>query len=1598
MNIGKTAAKLFRLVAFTLLAVVLLVFGVIVMLYSPWAQEGLRTALVNKLSTPELKFRLDSFSLRFPLSVEAGGVALVASGDTMMAASSLRADVALLPLLAGEAQVDQIVAANARYNMGGPDSAMWMRIAADSIAVEPATVRLADMAITIHDGIIRGGRLSLQMNPDTTPPAKPAPPQQMSIAIKHINLDDFTYAMRMMPTIDTLSAHIARSELDDGLVDMFGQSIKLKLFHGNGLSARYIAPDSASVAAFGPVPVSAPVPDSLVAPPWTVMIDSLAFSESDALYATAGLEPLPGLDFGYIYVDSLNLRIHDFYNRQTVVKVPLEISGRERCGVDLSIDGTLDIDSVALAFDKVNLRTAAGTTAAFDGLLGMGDMASDPTLPLRLKLEGQFAPADMGDMFPAFKPYFAAIPRAEDIRLQVDADGTTGHLDIDNLALDLNHCISIGADGYVENFMDPERLAGDVAIAGRIVDVNSFKNAFLEPATAKTLRVPPMSVNGRVQMRAGVVNGRLIAATKGGRIGMDGRWNSKGEAYKATVKVSTFPVDAFMPLLGVQDVTANISVDGRGYSPFRKTTSIKAEADIQKVVYRQTAYTDITAEAQLHDGEANVSVESDSEAADLSLEAKGNLSGDTYNWTCSIDGRYIDLYALKVIAEPASLEITLTADATIGPGKNDMAGTVHLTDLFYRDISGTIAVGETDAHLNATDSSTVASIVNGDMTARFTSPESIDSLATRFGRVGQAIAEEMKQYSVNVDTLSMLMPRFDLDMQGGTKNLVNNILAPSKMSVRSFAFHVGNDSLINMEGRVHRFNTGSMVLDTIFIDGHEHHGHFHFNAGFANRPGNLDEWHKVNITAAAEGSAIGMRLHQENIKGKTGFDIGMESVASAADSSITVHVKPYNPVIGYKNWNVNEDNYISYTFPTSHIDANLHMEGDDSSLAIYTEEGAEGHEHGTVQEDLVIRLSNIHLQDWVAVSPFMPAMSGDINADMRLNRHEGQLVGNGSAGITKFLYGKQNVADLKLDFNVAATLGGTINADADVFVNGQRTMKLAGALNDSTATSPLALDLSVIHLPLATANPFLPSTVGKLSGMLNGNLKISGTKELPIMNGTLDFDSTAVYLAMTGTHYRFSETPVTVTDNIVDFKDFSITGCNSNPLRVNGTVDIGDMADMKMNLSLKADNMMIVNSSRAPRGADIFGKGYISLDANAHGSMRFLQVNADLSVNSGTNITYIQTSAANSLTDKSSGDMVKFVNFTDSAAVAEMDSVAQTGMAMMLDAVLTIEEGSTVTVYLSPDGSNRAQIQANGTLTYTMTPLDTEGRLTGRLNLSNGFVRYTPPFMSEKLFTFEDNSWVSFSGDILNPTLNVHAVDVLKANVTGEGRNSRLVNFRVLLNVTGTLDRMDARFDLATNDDLTVANELESMTAQQRANQAMNMLLYNVYTGPGAKADASLSGNPLFSFLESRLNTWAANTIRGVDLSFGIDQYNRTVDGNTSQTMSYSYQVSKSLFNDRFKIAVGGNYSTDANADENFSQNLINDISFEYFLNDAHTMYVRLFRHTGYESILEGEITQTGVGFVYSRKLRRLGDMFLPAGVVRRRIERQNEQLNDQKK
>ncbi len=1594
MKAVRLAGKILRVIAFVVIGLIVVVSTAVSVLYSPWAQRNLVNAFNSYFgeSSSGLGIHVDELRLGFPLRLSAAGLMMSQDGDTMMQARSVSLSVNPFELLIGQVGLNGAALGGVSYKIGSPDSAMYMQLRADSLSLGAGSIRLAHMNIDVDHAAINGAYVGIVINPDTTPPTPPAPPTDMSINIHSIRLTDLTYAMRLMPSIDTLTAHIPAASLTGTQVDLFNQRIALGLFSGTGLDARYITPDSAAIAAAGPYP--APAPADTAVQPWVVTIDSLALTESHALYALSGAVPLPGLDFSYIEVDEVNLSIHDFYNEASTVRIPLRVSGTERCGVRLSTSGLLDIDSTALRLRDFRLVTAEGSQASFDVTLGMGDLVNDPSTVLAANLDAAFAHSDLGMLFPITAPYWTAIPADHPLILRAQVDGTAGELNINEFLLNLNGCVNLEADGVVENMMDPDRIGGDINLHGNIFNVNPLLTKMMAPEPSP-VTIPPMALSGHVRMNAGVADGNLRATTRGGRLSMDGRWNSNREDYTLNLSTDSFPIEAFMPQAGFGAVTTSLHVTGHGYNPFKPGMELDGNLNIVRLPYLNNTFRNITADARIINGEGTVNLSSNNSGLDFDLSANGNLTGSRYIWQAELDARDIDLQALGMSAEEADLDGHLTADATLGPGKNDLVARLLLNSLSMRRATGTIDISGVDLHVNTNDSITQAALNNRDLSATFISGRSPSRLMADFDRVSTVLKAQMDTFYITVDSIQPLVPPFELTLVAGSSNMINDILAPSGMAIRSVNAALMNDSALSLGTVIRGLTTQTARIDSVFLNMKTMQNALRLNAGILNRPGNLDEWHKVNLFGTFSGNTLSLNLDQQNLSGVTGFRFGFD-ISALPDTTVILSVTPANPVIGYKNWSVNDGNFLKFNIPTKHLDADLVMNGERSSLEILTEghEEADSIHDRTEQEDLLIRLKDIHIQDWIRLNPFAPVISGDVSADMRLNSGQGILMGMGEASISNFYYNRQQVADFSTHFNVAADRSGTLQAFADLYVDSVRTVTIRGALNDSTAPTPLSLDFNMIRFPLAVVNPFMPTGTARLSGVLNGDMSITGTSDSPIMNGYVDFDSTAVNVTMLGTPFTFSSEKIPVVNSVVALDSFAITGCNENPLRVRGSVDLSSLTDVKIDLALNAQNMMLVNSRRARGGADVYGKAYIDLDATVHGGLTLLAVDLEASILPETNVTYVLPPTQSAIVDRTGGDMVKFVNFSDTAAVLRADSLQTQEMMMFLNAALTIEQGSTISVDLSPDGKYKAQIQGNGTLTYDMTPMS-EGRLTGRLNLDKGFVKYgVPPIVSDLLFNFDGTNYVTFSGNMMNPGLNLHAVDVVKANVIQNGQNSRLINFDVSIGVTGTLENMNVVFDVSTIDDIQIANELASMSPEQRASQAMNLLLYKTYTGPGSKTDKTMA-NSLYNFLAGQLNNWAANTIKGVDLTFGIDQYDRTNNGVSSSAMSYSYQMSKSLFNDRLKIVVGGNYTTDANADENFSQNLINDISLEYFLNNARTMYLRLFRHTGYESVLEGEITQTGVGFVYRRKLRKISHMFLPASVVRRRDERENQLLNN---
>lgn len=1544
----------------TVVSLLLFVFVVVSSLYIPAVQDFLVPRVLALINSEEMSVSVDHFRLSFPLDVNVGGLEVMQKGDTMLMAGDAHVSVSALPLLVGRVHAGNIDLNDVYYKSGTPDSASYIRARVRHAGLMNAGVGLKAQTVEVDNLVLSGGNIRIALRNDTTPPAPPSAPVSWRILGKKISLDDIGFGMTMAETGDSIDATLGDFTLVNGAIDLGKHTVNVEDVLIDRVAASYIT-------GHGTVPPTETAPaDSVAADsiPWSISVGHLLLDNGNALYASAGAKPQPGLDMQYIDVSSLTVEVDSFYNRGAEMRVPLKkLTASERSGLKLYGDGLFAMNAGSIEARDFSLRTLA-STFDIDATYGMGE--ADASLSVNIK--AAVDPADVKTAMPSLAQTVDMLPRYRKVDVDVNASGTLADLRIKEAEVAMRNYFDVRLAGAVKDVTDFSRASGHLDIDGDFEDVNFLKPTLMDAKLGRTTHLPPLRLDGAVDMAGGVIGGNLKAFTQQGDLALDGKWNSRIEGYEVRFDSDKFPVGTFLPGLGIGNVTAKVDARGRGLDPMARTTQMHAAVDAIDIGYRGHSIHDLKVVANLGDGNADLDITSANSVIDGNLHASGNLAGKTYDWSMIGDFRKIDLYALGVADTVSDVAASLAGTVRMTPSANEIDADIEIHRV-EADLGAThFAAKDFNIDFTGRDTMSLAHIENQDLKIKFLSPMAVDSVAARFSSAMSLVTPMVEARNIEVDELQRRLPPFLLAVDAGQRNAVSDYLAASGTTFRHASLTAVNDSIIRIKASVDSLVTGSTRLDRIDFDAVQEGNRLNYELTVDNEPGTFDDFAHIAGKGYIGGDKVMMALQQRNIKDATGYRIG--ALVELSDSTLRLRLDPTDPVIGYKQWAVNDNNFISLNTRTYHLDANLLMENNDSRLHIYTDHDSVSDGH---QENINVDISKIQIADWISLSPYAPPMKGDLSADLKFAMAPGTLNGSGTVTLADFTYAKKRVGTLDIDLDVTTSRSGAINANTGMKIDGKEVIRANGALNDTTLAEPFMLDFAMTRLPLDIANPFIGGAAA-LDGYLSGDMKVTGSLSAPLFNGYLDFDSATARVAMIGTTFGFSEEKIPVDSNIIRFDRYAIYGVNDNPLEISGVVDMRALSNIGIDLGLKADNMQVVGNDKR-RGSDVYGKAFISLDAEARGDMRMINARANLAVKEGTNVTYVMPEAGSQLSSQSTGDMVHFVNFADTAAVAKVDSVPPSGMMINLTAMLNVEEGSVIGVDLSANGKDRVQVQSNGVLDFSMNPLG-DTRTTGRLNINGGYVRYSPPLMSEKHFDFQEGSYVAFNGDMANPTLHVTAIDVIKANVTADGQNSRLVNFDVILRVNGTLDEMDVAFDLDTNEDITVRNELQSMSPEQRANQAMNLLLYNMYTGPGTKGNANITGNPLYSFLSSQLNTWMANNVKGVDISFGIDQYERTLDGASSTTTSYSYRVSKSFLDDRFKVVVGGNYTTDADANENLSQNLINDISFEYLLNKSGTMYVRLFRHTGYESILEGEVTQTGVGFVYKRKLRTLRNLF----------------------
>lgn len=437
------------------------------------------------------------------------------------------------------------------------------------------------------------------------------------------------------------------------------------------------------------------------------------------------------------------------------------------------------------------------------------------------------------------------------------------------------------------------------------------------------------------------------------------------------------------------------------------------------------------------------------------------------------------------------------------------------------------------------------------------------------------------------------------------------------------------------------------------------------------------------------------------------------------------------------------------------------------------------------------------------------------------------------------------------------------------------------------------------------------------------------------------------------------------------FDKFAIYTTSKNPFTIDGKVDFRNMERPTANLNLLAENYTLLDAPRT-RESLVYGKVFVDLRATVKGPLDGLAMRGNMNLLGNTNVTYVLTDSPLTVEDRLDG-LVTFTSFADTMSVAaeEVPAMSLGGLEMYMS--VHIDDAVRLRADLSTDRSKYIELEGGGDLNMQYTPQG-DMSLTGRYTLSGGVMKYSLPIIPLKEFQFNPGSYVDWRGNIMNPALNLKATERVRSSVSdGDGEGSRMVNFDVSISIKNKLESPDLIFDISAPEDAAVENELQAMGAEERSKQAIAMLATGIYLNSGAKGGGLTMGAALNSVLQSQINSLAGG-IKGANISVGVEDRTSSETGDTQKDFSFRY--SQRFFNDRVQIVIGGKVSTGANATNN-AESFIDNISLEYRLDASGTRYVRVFHNKNYESILDGEITETGVGLVLRRKMDRLGELFI---------------------
>lgn len=1245
-----------------------------------------------------------------------------------------------------------------------------------------------------------------------------------------------------------------------------------------------------------------------------------------------------GFDPSHISVRNLCIGIDSVrYAGREMNAVIREFSLNERSGLSVtSLTGRLLADSTLIRipslqlltphsevdlsaqtyWELINIPTTGRLSARLDARIGKQDV---------LLLAG-----GLPDSFKEAYPFHPLVVRA-------GTEGNLKQMQISRFSVDLPGAFSLSGGGEFWNLTDSLRRSGNMDFEMQTLDLN-FLTALGGVTPDGSVVIPDsMRLDARLAVEGNDCTAALELQEKEGSLHLTAAYDLQDGRYQADLVADSLQIHHFLPKDSIYTFTAHVAARGQGFDFSSPKTIARVDLALGRLQYGAWDLSDVGLQAVLERSVASVQLHSDNHLLRMKLDGDLHLDRSYLDGKVNLGVRHVDLHTLGLLPQPMQhpLAFDLAAEA-----RHD---SIKL-------------------HLAA-----------GDLDFDFKAHSTLKELMRKSDEFMTLLMRQWENRRLDHAALRRVLPSAGMQLTAGRENPAGWFLSTQGMSFKHLKLQFGFTPEWGINGRaaVEGLKTDSLQLDTIFFAVHQDTTRMTLQSGVVNGPKNPHFTFRSTLTGEIRNEDAELTLHFTDAKGNTGVLLGVNArpltEGHGRGNGVLFHLTPEEPIIAYRKFRFMEGRNDLYLHNNMRVYADIDMQGGDG-MGFRMQSNA----RDTVSlQNINLALSRFRLSELSKVLPYLPRLTGLFTMEANYIQTDKALQLAAEADIDSLTYEGRLVGDLGVGVTWLPASAESNYLSAYLDYNDDVVATVNGALGKEGASDSLSLHAAVTRLPLDIANAFVPDDMVSLRGHLNGSLSIGGTTAKPDLQGNIALDTTSVFIRQLGARFFLDGRPVHIGGNRLTFDKFSIYTTNRNPFVIDGTVNLEDPARPTADLTLKAENYNLLDAPHT-RESLVYGKVFVDIDALIRGPLDALTMRGNMSLLGNTNVTYVLTDSPLTVEDRLSG-LVTFTDFTDTVSVdsTAISAVSLGGMEMYMS--VHIDDAVRLRADLTPAGDKYIELEGGGDLNLQYTAQG-DMSLTGRYTLSGGVMKYSLPIIPLKEFRFNTGSYVDWRGDLMNPSLDLRATERMRASVSeGDDGGSRSVDFDVSIGISGQLESPELIFDIAAPEDATVQNELQAMGAEERSKQAIAMLATGIYLNSGAKGGGLTMGSALNSVLQSQINA-LAGSVKNASISVGVQDRTSAETGET-QT-DYSFRYSQRFFNDRIQVVIGGKVSTGANA-TNSAESFIDNISLEYRLDNSGTRYIRVFHDKNYESVLDGEITETGVGLVLRRKMDRLGELFI---------------------